>query len=128
MPVLVAGFVLCCWCQLPAWSVGAGASCRLDGDASGAGASCRLSGGASCRLGLLQYVPVAGFVLCCWCQLPAWSLAAGLMAVLTVPVLVASLRYCCRSQLPAKSHCQLPAWYIAARASCRLDAGASCRL
>ncbi|KAE8953423.1 hypothetical protein PR002_g32387 [Phytophthora rubi] len=73
-------------------------------------------------------VLVAGFVLCCWCQLPAWSVGAGLMAVLTVPVLVASLRYCYRSQLPAKSHCQLPAWYIAARASCRLDAGASCRL
>ncbi|KAE8957992.1 hypothetical protein PR001_g31186 [Phytophthora rubi] len=106
MPVLVAGFVLCCWCQLPAWSLAAGASCRLDGDASGAGASCRLSGGASCRLGLLQHVPVAGlmpvlvagFVLCCWCQLPAWSLAAGLMAV---RVLVDSLMCCWRCQLPA---------------------------
>ncbi|KAE8957276.1 hypothetical protein PR001_g31431 [Phytophthora rubi] len=51
MPVLVAGFVLCCWCQLPAWSVAAGASCRL---------------------GLLVAVPAAGLVCCSTCQLPAW--------------------------------------------------------
>ncbi|KAE9260743.1 hypothetical protein PR003_g34233 [Phytophthora rubi] len=51
MPVLVAGLVLCCWCQLPAWSIRAGVSCRL---------------------GLLQHVPVAGLVNWCWCQLPAW--------------------------------------------------------
>ncbi|KAE8884243.1 hypothetical protein PF005_g29406 [Phytophthora fragariae] len=49
----------------------------------------------------LMPVLVAGFVLCCWCQLPAWSLAAGLMAVLPVPVLVASLMCCWRCQLPA---------------------------
>ncbi|KAE8975428.1 hypothetical protein PR001_g25706 [Phytophthora rubi] len=42
------------------------------------------------------------------------------MAVLPVPVLVASLMCCCR--------CQLPAWSVAAHASCPLDAGASCRL
>ncbi|KAE8884303.1 hypothetical protein PF003_g31634 [Phytophthora fragariae] len=42
------------------------------------------------------------------------------MAVLPVPVLVASLMCSCR--------CQLPAWSVAARASCRHNAGASCRL
>ncbi|KAE8951710.1 hypothetical protein PR002_g32891 [Phytophthora rubi] len=63
MPVLVAGFVLCCWCQLPAWSLAAGLMAVL--------------------------------------TVPAWSLAAGLMAVLTVPVLVASLMCCWRCQLPA---------------------------
>ncbi|KAE8884267.1 hypothetical protein PF005_g26781 [Phytophthora fragariae] len=51
--------------------------------------------GASCRLGLLVS-----------------EVLAGLMAVLPVPVLVASLMCCCR--------CQLPAWSVAARASCRL--------
>ncbi|KAE8951731.1 hypothetical protein PR002_g32882 [Phytophthora rubi] len=82
MPVLVAGFVLCCWCQLPAWSVGAGASSRL---------------------GLL--VP---------------ELVAGLMAMLPVPVLVAGLVAVPAAGLVCCSTCQLPASCCAAGASCRL--------
>ncbi|KAE8952033.1 hypothetical protein PR001_g33469 [Phytophthora rubi] len=58
MPVLVAGFVLCCWCQLPAWSVGAGASSRL-----GLLVPELVAG--------LVAVPAAGLVCCSTCQLPA---------------------------------------------------------
>nr|KAE8916181.1 hypothetical protein PF009_g33493 [Phytophthora fragariae] len=42
------------------------------------------------------------------------------MAVLTVPVLVASLMCCWRCQLPACCRCQLPDWSIRAGVSCRL--------
>ncbi|KAE8977168.1 hypothetical protein PR002_g25097 [Phytophthora rubi] len=66
---------MCCCCgQLPAWS---------------------LAAGASCRVGLLLPVPVA-----------------GLVPVLPVPVPVASLM--------CGSRCQLPAWSVAAGASGRL--------
>ncbi|KAE9064504.1 hypothetical protein PF010_g28583 [Phytophthora fragariae] len=59
MPVVVAGVVLCCHCQLPAW-------CRCQLPAWSVAAV------ASGRFGLLLPVPVAGFI-CCWqCQLPAW--------------------------------------------------------
>ncbi|KAE8884307.1 hypothetical protein PF005_g30503 [Phytophthora fragariae] len=50
MPVLVAGLVLCCRCQLPAWVIAVGASYRF---------------------GLMLPVLVAGSVCCCRGQLPA---------------------------------------------------------
>ncbi|KAE8953137.1 hypothetical protein PR002_g32472, partial [Phytophthora rubi] len=64
MPVLVAGLVLCCSCQLPAWSVGAGASSRL-----GLLVPELVAG--------LMAMPGAGLVCRCRCQLPAWSVFAG---------------------------------------------------
>ncbi|KAE8957993.1 hypothetical protein PR001_g31185 [Phytophthora rubi] len=65
MPVLVAGLLLCCWCQLPAWSVAARASCRLDA-------------GASCRLRVVLLVPAAGLVSCC--RLDGGAYGAGLVS------------------------------------------------
>ncbi|KAE8960891.1 hypothetical protein PR002_g30073 [Phytophthora rubi] len=68
-PVLVAGLVLCCWFQLPAWSVGAGASSRLGLLVPG------LVAGLMAMLPVLVAglvaVPAAGLVCCSTCQLPA---------------------------------------------------------
>ncbi|KAE9059617.1 hypothetical protein PF007_g30894 [Phytophthora fragariae] len=111
----VPGADLVCRCQLPAWSVVAGTSCRLS---------------------LFLQVPGAGLVsvlvsgLVCWCrccrcrcqcQLPSWCGAAGTSCRLN-----AGARCRLGLSLPVPGadlvcRCQLPAWSVSAATSCRLS-------